>query len=192
MIFFFSISGGMILLFLLAVFGIATSEGTLEILTVIGGLIGIITILFEIIGIVACLGSGRTVFSKVWKSILLVGICYCTEQQMELFVRFIVDRFNQGSFAFLDGAIGGSIGYLAIIISAFIATMAIGGGFREGPLSCILGTIFFLLVNLWINKEGIECLVTALDGEKRIILIGLLAGSLICTLGNKIIKIYRN
>lgn len=46
--------------------------------------------------------------------------------------------------------------------------MAIGGGYREGPISCILGTIFFVFVNSWANKEGIQCLVRALDGEKKI------------------------
>ena len=191
MIFFFEITGGMILIFLIVAFGVATSEGMLDILRVIGGLIGMAAILFEALGIIACLSSGRTIFSKVWKSVLLAGICYCTEQQMELYVRFIMDRFNQGSFSFLDGAIGGSIQYFAIIISAFVATMAIGGGYREGPISCILGTIFFVFVNSWANKEGIQCLVRALDGEKKIILIGLLGGSLICTVGNKIIKVYR-
>ena len=46
MIFFFEITGGMILIFLIVAFGVATSEGMLDILRVIGGLIGMAAILF--------------------------------------------------------------------------------------------------------------------------------------------------
>lgn len=43
---------------------------------------------------------------KMWNSILIAGISYCTWQAAIFFIDFISEYYNQGRLSFLDGMLG--------------------------------------------------------------------------------------
>lgn len=75
----------------------------IRIITVIMGIFAVVS---GIGGIINCWTSQRTALIKMWNSILIAGISYCTWQAAVLFIDFITEYYNQGRLSFLDGMLG--------------------------------------------------------------------------------------
>lgn len=120
MIFFFSISGGMILMFLLVIIAIITqSTFVLDTLMLLSIFIGFgITIYGIIIGIKG-LFTKLPFFKKILNLVYIAGISYCMIMQTGEYDIFIMSGFEkQGVLGFFEQALGGGLKYLFV---AFIA-----------------------------------------------------------------------
>ena len=193
MIFFFSISGGMILMFLLVIIAIITqSTFVLDTLMLLSIFIGFgITIYGIIIGIKG-LFTKLPFFKKILNLVYIAGISYCMIMQTGEYDIFIMSGFEkQGVLGFFEQALGGGLKYLFVAFIALCVVWTILCEFDEPEefegifmiwSSATFAMIIFLVVNWFTEKKVIESLLKEFDVQKRIIVLCVLIVSYLCTL----------
>lgn len=193
MIFFFSISGGMILMFLLVIIAIITqSTFVLDTLMLLSIFIGFgITIYGIIIGIKG-LFTKLPFFKKILNLVYIAGISYCMIMQTGEYDIFIMSGFEkQGVLVFFEQALGGGLKYLFVAFIALCVVWTILCEFDEPEefegifmiwSSATFAMIIFLVVNWFTEKKVIESLLKEFDVQKRIIVLCVLIVSYLCTL----------
>lgn len=163
------------------VFDAFTSPAALGLVYGITVIMGIFAVISGIGGIINCWMSQRTALIKMWNSILIAGISYCTWQATILFVAFITEQYDRGKVTFLDGMFGGGFQFFIVIIAANMALMGLSDELGEKVYHSIFGTIFFAVLAGAADERILERLTDIVNIPVCILLLCALGGSFVCT-----------
>lgn len=157
MIFFFSISGGMIVMFLLVIIGIITqSTFVLDTLVLLSMFICLAMIAYGIFIGIKGLFTKLNFFKKVLNLVYIAGISYCMIMQTGEYDIYIMKGFQkQGVLGFFDQALAGGFKYLFVVLIALCTIWTILCEFDDPDefegIFAILS--LFLYINIKENKK---------------------------------------
>ncbi len=163
------------------VFDAFTSPAALGLVRGITVVMGVFAVISGIGCIINCWMSQRTALIKMWNSILIAGISYCTWQAATLFIDFITEQYNQGKVSFLDGMLGGGFQFFIVTIAANMALIGLSDELGEKAYHSIFGTIIFAGLAGPVDERILERLIDILNMPVCILLLCVLFGSFVCT-----------